>query len=97
MSLLGIQQTPIQIKEDYDRIGHFRDLQSGAGINVFRVNNDGVFIGGDNYDDAPINFSYDGVQQLGVSNVKLDGNNKRIIINDGTNDRVLIGYLAGKF
>jgi len=34
---------------------------------------------------------------VGNNNVILDGVNKRIIVNDGTNDRVLIGYLAGKF
>lgn len=33
----------------------------------------------------------------GSAGVILDGANKRIVINDGTNDRVLIGYLAGKF
>jgi len=34
---------------------------------------------------------------VGDGKVLLDGSNKRIIINDGTNDRVLIGYLSGKF
>ena len=34
---------------------------------------------------------------LGVSNILIDGVNKRIIINDGTNDRVLIGYYASLF
>jgi len=34
---------------------------------------------------------------LNSANVLLDGANKRIVINDGTNDRILIGYLAGKF
>lgn len=34
---------------------------------------------------------------VGDGKVLLDGGNKRIVINDGTNDRVLIGYLAGKF
>lgn len=34
---------------------------------------------------------------VGDGKVLIDGPNKRIIINDGTNDRVLIGYLAGKF
>ena len=33
----------------------------------------------------------------GNSNVKIDGANKRIIINDGTNDRILIGYQSGGF
>ena len=37
------------------------------------------------------------VLNVGVANVKIDGANKRIIINDGTNDRVLIGYLSGGF
>jgi len=31
------------------------------------------------------------------ANVKIDGANKRIIINDGTNDRILIGYDSGGF
>lgn len=34
---------------------------------------------------------------IGNGNVKIDGANKRIIVNDGTNDRVLMGYLSGKF
>jgi hypothetical protein len=38
-----------------------------------------------------------GIITVGNSNVKIDGVNKRIIINDGTNDRVLIGFLSGGF
>ena len=34
---------------------------------------------------------------LGTANIKLDGANKQIIINDGTNDRILIGYQSGGF
>ena len=34
---------------------------------------------------------------VGNGNVKIDGENKRIIINDGVNDRVLIGYGQGLF
>jgi hypothetical protein len=34
---------------------------------------------------------------LGGPNIVLDGANNRIIINDGTVDRILIGYLAGGF
>lgn len=37
------------------------------------------------------------VINIGVNNVKIDGSNKRITINDGTNDIVLIGYLSGGF
>ena len=31
------------------------------------------------------------------ANVKIDGANARIIINDGSNDRILIGYQSGGF
>jgi len=34
---------------------------------------------------------------VGEGNVKIDGANKRIIINDGTNDRILIGFQSGGF
>lgn len=38
-----------------------------------------------------------GSVNLGTSSVILDGVNKRIIINDGSNDRILIGYQSGGF
>lgn len=34
---------------------------------------------------------------IGTANIKLDGANNRILINDGLNDRVLIGYQLGGF
>ena len=38
-----------------------------------------------------------GTVNVGNANVKIDGDNTRIIINDGTNDRILIGYQSGGF
>lgn len=35
--------------------------------------------------------------EVGGSNVKIDGANARILINDGSNDRILIGYQSGGF
>jgi hypothetical protein len=37
------------------------------------------------------------IANIGDANVKIDGEENRMVINDGTNDRVLIGKLAGKF
>lgn len=34
---------------------------------------------------------------VGAGNVKIDGVNKNIIINDGSNDIILIGYQSGGF
>lgn len=33
----------------------------------------------------------------GTASILLDGGNKRIVINDGTNDRVVIGFQSGGF
>jgi hypothetical protein len=38
-----------------------------------------------------------GSVQVGNGNVKIDGVNKRILINDGSYDRILIGYQSGGF
>lgn len=34
---------------------------------------------------------------LGTGNIKLDGANKRIVVNDGTVDRIYIGFQSGGF
>ena len=34
---------------------------------------------------------------LGTANIKLDGANKQIVVNDGTDDRILIGFQSGGF
>lgn len=41
--------------------------------------------------------SFTGSFTLGTANITIDGANKRIVINDGTNDRILIGYQSGGF
>ena len=37
------------------------------------------------------------VANIGDTSIKLDGPNRRIIINDGSNDRILVGKLTGAF
>jgi len=39
----------------------------------------------------------EGIIYLGSQQIKLDGKNKRIIVNDGVNDRILIGYQKDGF
>lgn len=38
-----------------------------------------------------------GIITVGDSNITIDGNSKQILINDGSDDRVLIGYDSGGF
>jgi hypothetical protein len=35
--------------------------------------------------------------RVGDNNVRIEGSNRRIIINDGTTDRILIGYAENGF
>lgn len=37
------------------------------------------------------------VIRIGNANITIDGANKRILVSDGTNDRVLIGYQENGF
>jgi hypothetical protein len=39
----------------------------------------------------------EGILYLGSKQIRLDGKNKRIVISDGINDRILIGYQQGGF
>jgi len=57
-------------------------------------------ISGDQLDAVATNtgtLNVDEYINVGESNVKIDGANKRILINDGTNDRILIGYQLNGF
>lgn len=72
-------------------------FRKGYGDDIFGIDNNGVWLGAADFVDAPVQFYMDGYLHLGASNVKIDGVNKRIIINDGTNDRVIIGYQSNGF
>lgn len=83
-------------------VGQFREFTVGAGDDVFRFTKEAGWMGNADYDNAPIQFDYrNGAINLGavagISRLKFEGANSRILVNDGTNDRVLIGYSAGGF
>jgi hypothetical protein len=61
--------------------------------NVVITNSEIEDVGADKITDGTL----DAVIPIGATNIKIDGDNNRITINDGSNDRVLLGYLAGKF
>lgn len=63
-------------------VSNFRELRVGAGDNMFGFTGEGGWIGASSFQNA---------------NTKFDYLNKRILINDGTNDRILMGLLSGGF
>ncbi len=70
----------------------------GADSTSFHVDIDGnMWSGAAAFASAPFKVSSTGVLTVGVTNVTIDGPNKRILINDGSNDRILLGYQSGGF
>lgn len=71
----------------------------GQGSNVWRADASGMWMGADKWADAPFR-----VDMLGnvyikspAGNIIIDAINNRIIINDGTDDIILLGYQLGGF
>jgi hypothetical protein len=82
-----------------------KNTATEAGFNVylnrelFTTTDSNISISvGTNYTDASSLvggiIGAEGIIYLGSKQVRLDGMNKRIVINDGTTDRVIIGYLG---
>jgi hypothetical protein len=79
-------------------------IRIGSGDSILVISAKGMWFGNAELASAKFNVDLDGVGNIasvftvgGVNNIKIDGVEKRIMINDGTYDRVLLGKLAGKF
>ena len=104
MGIFDEQKTPYEfIKSQPSNIGsiqHFSEIHAGAGPESFNVNRDGLFMGADTFAAAPFSVDFQGNIHSGDltgGGIEISGLDKTIIANDGTNDRVLIGKLVGKF
>lgn len=82
-----------------------KNTATEAGFNVylnrelFTTTDSNISISvGTNYTDASSlvggTIGSEGIIYLGSKQIKLDGKNRRIVINDGVNDRVLIGDIS---
>lgn len=65
-------------------IQHFKEFSAGAGSSIFKANAEGVFIGGAAFADAPISFTYAGVQKI-LTGGKLQVGNNIVIDATGLN------------
>ena len=81
--------------------GDFQTLKIGAGDQSFKVDRQGLWLGADQFEDAPFRIYINGNIYMqaasGSGYLLIDAENSRIIVNDGTNDRVLMGYDSGGF
>ena len=104
MSIFDLPTTPEVFKKvepsNIGSIQHFSEIHAGAGTESFNVNRDGLFMGADTFAAAPFSVDFQGNIHSGDltgGGIETSGLDKTIIVNDGTNDRVLIGKLVGKF
>ncbi len=83
--MLEYTETPL-VQEgasaDGSKVTNFRELRVGAGESMFGFGGDGGWMGASSYANAKLKFDY------------LIG---RILVSDGTNDRILIGKATGLF
>lgn len=52
--------TEFKKESNIGAIQHFAELSAGAGSEMFKVNKDGLFMGADNYTDAPVKVAFNG-------------------------------------
>jgi hypothetical protein len=74
-----------------------QQLSAGYGSKSFKADQQGIWLGADKYADAPFKISMDGVVYIKATSggyIMIDGVNQRIVVNDGADDRVLIGNLG---
>jgi hypothetical protein len=76
-------------------LSNIATISVGSGTNVLRFDQNGLFMGANTFVSAPFSVSIAGVitsQSIQGGNViTIDGGNARIIGNDGTNNRLVIG------
>ena len=92
----NVEYRPLPVNDDVLFPKNIREIQSGFGSKAFKVDSQGIWLGANKYADAPFRISMDGVifvKSTSGGHILIDGPNQRIVVNDGTDDRVLIGNL----
>lgn len=78
-------------------IGDFKEATFGEGSNVFRVSSDGLWLGAETYGGAPFRIDMEGNMYLISAQtggyIMINASRSEIIVNDGSNDLVVIGDL----
>ena len=76
-------------------------MQVGFGSKVFRTDKSGIWLGGKKFSDAVFGVDMNGKiiskSLSGTAGITINGTDRTIIVNDGTNDRILIGFQSGGF
>lgn len=86
-----------QAREEKSRpdLGKFKEMSVGDGSKVLRSDQQGLWQGAAKFADAPFKVDMEGNVTItaadGSAYLKFNSNLTRILVNDGTNDRVLIG------
>lgn len=82
--------------------GYFKNIEVGAGAKTFKMDERGQWMGAVDFDDAPFRIDMEGnfyLYALDSSGgyIKISADLQQILVNDGSNDRVLLGRQDGGF
>ena len=84
-----------------DLVDNIQAIKIGSGATAFKADQSGIWLGANEFADAPFSVSMDGKiitrATDGTGSITINSTDKTIIINDGTNDRVLLGFQSGGF
>lgn len=97
---LAMPNTELPIGQLLGGLAMFNNsFKRGSGNNIFGCDERGLWLGAADFDDAPLRMYMNGNIYLQTDDgaIIIDTANKRIIVNDGSHDRVLIGYLLNGF
>lgn len=73
-------------------------FKRGYGDSVFGSSENGIWLGAADFPDAPFSVDMEGKAIFkalgeGTAGIIIDADDKTIVVNDGTNDRIIIGLL----
>lgn len=92
---------PVGKQAGADTLSNIQSMAIGMGSKAFHGDSSGIWLGGVKFEDARFSVDMDGNIIISSATtgakITISSINKNIIVNDGTNDRVLIGFQSGGF
>ena len=84
-----------------DYLGRVAGMSVGEGSKTMKADESGLWLGALRFADARFSVDMDGNLTISSATsgarITISASNKNIIVNDGTNDRVIIGYQLNGF
>ena len=93
----NVPKRGLPVNDEIKSLSKVQQIQAGSGSRAFKADSQGIWLGSNKYEDAVFRVGMDGtiyIKSTSGGYILIDGPNQRLIVNDGADDRVLIGNLA---